>query len=164
MKKFYFYILLQVACTFCFSIYAGNYSKQAQVKDRLECFLSNPKLKRYHCKAPPPKVCPVNIIDMSRMQDFNYMVKARGLYDKYCQRCHDERGLGRGADGLNLELATPPDLHCIRSSACEVLDRDAYIFWTISEGGKPTGSEMPMFKGVLSKQEIFMIMAILRLL
>uniref|UniRef100_UPI003AF98478 c-type cytochrome n=1 Tax=Thiolapillus sp. TaxID=2017437 RepID=UPI003AF98478 len=35
---------------------------------------------------------------------------------------------------------------------------DAYLYWTIGEGGTPVGSAMPPFKDVLSEEEISRIM------
>ncbi len=39
---------------------------------------------------------------------------------------------------------------------------DEYLLWTVSEGGKEFGSEMPAFKEQLSREEIWHIIAYMR--
>jgi mono/diheme cytochrome c family protein len=39
---------------------------------------------------------------------------------------------------------------------------DPYLLWTISDGGGTFGTKMPAFKDVLSKQQIWQIVAYLR--
>ena len=80
------------------------------------------------------------------------------LFNANCASCHGESGRGDGpaAAGLNPRPAN------IARFARMPMASDAYLYWTIGEGGTPVGSAMPPFKDVLSEEEISRIMLYLR--
>ncbi len=84
--------------------------------------------------------------------------KGRVLYEKYCQVCHGASGRGDGpaAEGLD---PRPTD---IARSAKMPMASDAYLFWTLSEGGAAVGSAMPPFRDALGEDEIWSLILYLR--
>jgi mono/diheme cytochrome c family protein len=80
------------------------------------------------------------------------------LFERHCASCHGARGAGDGeaAAGLN-----PPPANVAFASRRPIAT-DAYLLWTIAEGGAPVGSAMPPFKDVLGEEEIWQIIAHLR--
>lgn len=80
------------------------------------------------------------------------------LYEQHCASCHGESGRGDGPAGKHL---SPRPANIARFSKMPMAS-DAYLLWTISEGGVALGSAMPPMKGVLSEQERWKIIAYLR--
>lgn len=79
--------------------------------------------------------------------------EGKNHYKALCQACHGEFG---GGDGLAGEQLTPRPAN-LKWTRKLPLDTDTFIFWTISEGGKPLGTAMPAFKNKLSDEEIWKI-------
>lgn len=77
----------------------------------------------------------------------------RNLYSKNCAACHGPTGLGDGEAGRNL-TPRPANIAAMRRMP---MATDAYLYWTIAEGGQPVGSAMPAFKQSLSENEIWEI-------
>lgn len=75
------------------------------------------------------------------------------VYAQNCAACHGPKGDGDGPAGQQLS-PRPADLTWLAHSG---LVGDQYIVWTVSEGGKPVGSAMPAFKGVLSHRDIWAV-------
>ena len=75
------------------------------------------------------------------------------LYQKQCLTCHGKTGDGDGPAGEQL-VPSPANLAFTRRLP---IATDAFIFWTISEGGKFFDSAMPAFGGQLSDKEIWQI-------
>jgi mono/diheme cytochrome c family protein len=80
------------------------------------------------------------------------------LYAQNCARCHGSTGLGDGEAGRALN-PSPALLAYMINMPMAV---DEYLLWTISEGGKPLGTDMPAFKGKLEPEEIWKIIAFMR--
>ena len=80
------------------------------------------------------------------------------LYTDSCASCHGARGLGDGEAGHDFKPPPANIAHMIRMP----MFNDAYLFWTVSEGGAPVGSAMPPFKDVLSDEEIWKVIADMR--
>ncbi len=88
------------------------------------------------------------------------IARGKEIYATKCAVCHGDSGDGKGPAGVALPLK-PPDL---RDKAGIAEMRDNYWFWRISEGGlvdpfKSKGSAMPAWKGDLSVQERWAVMA-----
>lgn len=82
----------------------------------------------------------------------------KALFEKNCSSCHGTSGRGDGpaARGLN---PAPANL----TAALKMpMASDAYLDWTISEGGVPVHSAMPPFKAVLSQDQIWQVVLYLR--
>ena len=60
------------------------------------------------------------------------------LYRDHCQTCHGAAGLGDGEGGKELN-PKPADIAFIMGRRVAT---DEFLFWTISEGGKPFNSGM----------------------
>lgn len=86
------------------------------------------------------------------------MEAAKALFDRNCAGCHGEKGLGDGVDGS----AVDPKPTNIARFAKMGMAKDDYLLWTLAEGGLPIASDMPAFKDVLSRNEIWQIVAYLR--
>lgn len=84
----------------------------------------------------------------------------KNLYSKNCASCHGPAGLGDGEAGRNLS----PRPANIAAMSKRPMASDAYLYWTIAEGGQPIGSAMPTFKQSLSESEIWEIIGYLRTL
>lgn len=80
------------------------------------------------------------------------------LYAQNCASCHGAGGLGDGEAGKTLS----PRPANIASFSKMPMASDAYLYWTISEGGIPVKSAMPPMKSALSEQEIWQIITYLR--
>jgi mono/diheme cytochrome c family protein len=80
------------------------------------------------------------------------------LYVENCASCHGATGLGDGEAGRALN-PSPALLAYMINMPMAV---DEYLLWTISEGGKPLGTDMPAFKDSLTKEQIWKIIAFMR--
>ncbi len=88
------------------------------------------------------------------------IARGREIYAAKCAVCHGDRGDGRGPARQVLPLK-PPDFRD-RVGVAEM--RDNYWFWRVSEGGqvepfKERGSAMPAWKGELSVEDRWAVMA-----
>ena len=68
------------------------------------------------------------------------------------------RGDGPAAQGL---VPAPANLTALTKTR---IASDAYLDWTISEGGVPVQSAMPPYKAALSKDDVWKLMLYLRTL
>ena len=100
------------------------------------------------CENQPIKINPI-------IFEFDSVASGRVLYASYCFGCHDIQGHGFGPDAKRLEhIPGRMDL-----SGDGLLHKDAFLFWTISEGGLPLGTEMPAFKKLLTEDQIWKIIS-----
>lgn len=97
----------------------------------------------------------VNSIQSNTAEAFN---RGKKLYQTNCASCHGQSGLGDGPAGINL---TPRPANIAAFSKMPMAS-DAYLNWTISEGGAPISSPMPAFKNLLNEQETWQIINYLR--
>lgn len=84
----------------------------------------------------------------------------KALFEKNCATCHGPAGRGDGpaAKGLN---PAPADLTAAMRMP---MATDAYLDWTISEGGVPVQSAMPPFKTTLAADDVWKLVLYLRTL
>jgi mono/diheme cytochrome c family protein len=80
------------------------------------------------------------------------------LYAENCASCHGKTGDGDGEAGKSL-TPSPALLSFLIERPISV---DPYLLWTISEGGKQFGTDMPAFKDKLSRDEIWKVVAYMR--
>jgi cytochrome c oxidase cbb3-type subunit 2 len=88
------------------------------------------------------------------------LARGKEIYTVSCAVCHGDTGDGRGPAGAALPLK-PSDF---RDKAGVAEMRDNYWFWRVSEGGQPEafkskGSAMPPWKGTLSVEDRWAVMA-----
>jgi mono/diheme cytochrome c family protein len=80
------------------------------------------------------------------------------LYADNCARCHGASGYGDGAEGRSLVPSPALLTYLVRMP----MAGDEYLLWAISEGGVAFGTDMPAFKGELTEDEIWAIIAYMR--
>jgi mono/diheme cytochrome c family protein len=84
--------------------------------------------------------------------------EGKTLFEKNCASCHGTAGHGDGpaAKGLNPAPAN------LAVAVKMPIASDAYLDWTISEGGVPVGSAMPPFKAILKPDQVWRLVLYLR--
>jgi mono/diheme cytochrome c family protein len=85
--------------------------------------------------------------------------RGRMIFERNCSSCHGWNGQGGGPGAFAL-VPAPADLEWLRNTPKQ--RADPYIYWTISEGGREFESDMPAFKGKLSKSDIWSVIAYIR--
>lgn len=85
--------------------------------------------------------------------------RGRAVFDQHCASCHGWSGQGNGPEAFAL-VPAPADLEWLARTPKS--RSQAYIYWSIAEGGRAFESEMPAFKQVLSKEDIWAATAYLR--
>lgn len=90
--------------------------------------------------------------------DAKIIGEGRVLYAENCASCHGATGMGDGevANSLN---PSPALLAYMIQMPMAV---DEYMLWSVSEGGKAFGTDMPAFKDVLTTDEIWKIITYMR--
>jgi mono/diheme cytochrome c family protein len=88
----------------------------------------------------------------------NAATLARGaaVYAQHCAACHGASGHG---DGPDADTLSPPPSDLAWLSALPMSQWDAYMNWTVSEGGVPFGTAMPAFKSTLPRSDAWAAIA-----
>ena len=82
------------------------------------------------------------------------------LYRTNCAACHGDLGEGDGPAAAGM---SPPPAN-LRWSMRRPVANDAYLMWTISEGGGQLGTAMPAFKDALTEADRWKLIRFLRTL
>jgi mono/diheme cytochrome c family protein len=82
----------------------------------------------------------------------------RAIFARDCASCHGANGLGNG-EAANALSPSPALLAYMIRRPIAV---DAYLLWTISDGGEQFGSAMPAFKDKLSNDDMWRVVAFMR--
>lgn len=82
--------------------------------------------------------------------------KGAQIYATDCQACHGSEGQGDGPAGASL---SPPPGNLAWLSDMPMGQWDAFIYWSVAEGGGQFGTAMPAFKDTLSKDDIWAVTA-----
>jgi len=77
----------------------------------------------------------------------------RAVYEDNCAICHGPTGMGDGEGGKDL---TPPPPRLVGTQARRLYS-DAFLLWTLSQGGEALGTDMPAFKDALSEDEMWRV-------
>lgn len=85
--------------------------------------------------------------------------RGRMVFERNCESCHGWSGEGTGPDAF-AQVPAPADLQWLARTPKR--PAQPYMFWTISEGGQAFESGMPAFKGKLSRQDIWAVIAYIR--
>jgi mono/diheme cytochrome c family protein len=80
------------------------------------------------------------------------------LYGQQCAACHGPQGMGDGEAGKDLNPSPALLAYMVQMP----MSVDKYLLWTISDGGQQFGTAMPAFKGSLSTEDIWKIVAFMR--
>jgi len=86
------------------------------------------------------------------------LVRGADVYKTNCISCHGETGLGDGPAGAALEPRPAEIAHSTQMLA------DDLLFYRVSEGGVPFQTAMPAWKGVLTEEQIWDVLAYVRTL
>ena len=113
-----------------------------------------------HAHVPAPLEYADVHVPLSVWTDAAMIARGKEIYTVRCAVCHGDEGDGKGPAGVALPLK-PSDF---RDKAGVAEMRTNYWFWRVSEGGqvepfKGKGSAMPPWKGELSVQERWAVMA-----
>ena len=113
-----------------------------------------------HAHVPAPTEYADIHVPLSVWTDAAMIARGKAIYTTRCAVCHGDSGDGKGPAGLALPL-TPANFRD-KDGVAEM--RDNYWFWRVSEGGqvepfKSEGSAMPPWKGQLSVEERWAVMA-----
>lgn len=80
------------------------------------------------------------------------------LYQRYCATCHGPRGAGDGPRAQRFSARMPDLGYTVDQDHAT----DAYLIWTIMQGGVSVGTEKPGFEDTLSERQAWQIIAYLR--
>jgi mono/diheme cytochrome c family protein len=113
-----------------------------------------------HAHVPAPLAYADGHVPIEVWTDPKMIARGKEIYTTTCAVCHGDNGDGKGPAGVALPLK-PSDF---RDKAGVAEMRDNYWFWRVSEGGqvepfKAKGSAMPPWKGALSVEDRWAVMA-----
>ena len=78
------------------------------------------------------------------------------VYVANCVSCHGPSGQGDGKAGRNL---SPPPGNLVWLSQMPTARLDAFMYWTVAEGGTAFATAMPAFKETLPTDDIWAVIA-----
>jgi mono/diheme cytochrome c family protein len=82
--------------------------------------------------------------------------RGAAIYEKNCVACHGATGEGNGAAARNL---SPPPTNLAWLARMPMAQWDSFLYWSVAEGGAQFKSAMPAFKDVLSKDDLWSVVA-----
>ena len=85
--------------------------------------------------------------------------RGRAIFDRNCAACHGWTGAGTGPEAF-AQVPAPADLEWLAHTPKR--PAEPYMYWTVAEGGRAFASEMPAFKGKLSRADIWSVIAYIR--
>ena len=91
--------------------------------------------------------------------DASILNNGRRVYAAACSVCHGATGAGNGPGGAALDPA-PSNIQ--RLPRMPMMSSDAYLYWTVAEGGAPIHTAMPAFGQSLTSDEIWSVILALR--
>jgi len=86
------------------------------------------------------------------------IAQGASLYREHCASCHGAAGEG---DGPRAQALSPP-MPSLPYTLEQEHSTDAYLLWTIMEGGEPVGTEKPAFENRLTTEQAWQIIAYMR--
>lgn len=124
-------------------------------------FFRKHNMKDYYCRDYLKTTCnstrlPVNPVAVN----VDNIYEGGRYYMEYCARCHGDSGRGNGPDAVR----HPFPIKILGWAGDGILERDAYLFWTIARGGADFGGSMPPFKDILSESAIWKVIHFLKTL
>lgn len=87
------------------------------------------------------------------------LANGQRVYTATCSSCHGETGAGDGPAG---EALDPRPSNIQRLPRMPMMSSDAYLYWTIAEGGEPVQTGMPAFRQTLSSDDIWSVILYVR--
>ncbi len=121
---------------------------------------SNPVYQERHIKALWGRLPePYEGIGNPLPSTSTHIEAGRALYQSRCITCHGVFGDGDGPTAIEL---TPPPAPLARITT-KPFASDAFLNWSISEGGVAFGTAMPAFKHTLSQNQIWQLALYIKL-
>ena len=115
----------------------------------------------YYCRDYLKVTCSsTNLLVNPISADVENVHEGGKYYMEYCSRCHGDSGRGNGTDAIRQQSPTRK----LGWAGDGILERDAYLFWTIAKGGDAFGGNMPQFKDILSEKAIWQVILFLKTL
>lgn len=159
--------ILTTICFFAFAVsaeaqdFADDHSSQdAGENHRMEAGMEHMhSMIRHHYVMR--EGLPMTYQELSNPITASESVLANGhrIYTAYCSTCHGETGIGDGPAGAALD---PSPSNIQRLPRMPMMSSDAYLYWTVAEGGLPIQTGMPAFKQMLTSDEIWSVILYLR--
>lgn len=109
---------------------------------------------RHHAKIPIEYAGLTNPVEVSDES----LARGESVYVLQCATCHGDGGMGDGPAGAALDPVPAPVAHSGQMMG------DDYLFWRISEGGKPFETAMPSFEASLDEAQRWDVINYLRAL
>lgn len=81
------------------------------------------------------------------------------IYTEVCSTCHGVSGAGDGPAGAALD---PSPSNIGRLPRNPTMSSDAFLYWTVAEGGIPIETGMPPFREALTPDEIWSVILYVR--
>jgi mono/diheme cytochrome c family protein len=82
--------------------------------------------------------------------------RGAAVYEKNCVACHGATGEGNGVAARNL---SPRPTNLAWLARMPMAQWDPFLYWSVAEGGAQFKSAMPAFKDVLSKDDLWSVVA-----
>ncbi|MBF0179141.1 MAG: c-type cytochrome [Magnetococcales bacterium] len=121
---------------------------------RRDFFISQ-KIHTTFCKMVLNKSCQDGSVIRNPIEaSWDNLVASQLLFRQHCQGCHGVNGKGSG-QGMG---------HAGRLDFAGkgLLQKDAYLFWTIHEGGSAFHSTMPAYKEILRQEDIWRLVLFIK--
>ena len=132
--------------------------KKQEKKDRIMAYFYKNDMGHYYCRDYLKTSCNnIKLLVNPIPGDLESIYEGGKQYLDYCARCHGDTGRGNGPDAIHLDAP----LEKLGWVGNEILERDAYLFWIIAEGGENYGGSMPQYKGILNETDIWKIILFL---
>jgi mono/diheme cytochrome c family protein len=87
------------------------------------------------------------------------LASGQQVYTEVCSTCHGVSGDGDGPAGAALD---PSPSNIGRLPRMPMMSSDAYLYWTVAEGGVPIQTAMPAFKQMLTPDQIWSVILYVR--
>ena len=87
------------------------------------------------------------------------LANGQRIYEEVCSTCHGVSGDGDGPAGATLD---PSPSNIGRLPRMPMMSSDAYLYWTVAEGGVPIQTGMPMFKQTLTQDQVWSVILYVR--
>ena len=111
-------------------------------------------MDRHHSVVPEDYVGLVN----PRVSYEASLARGEEIYQLHCATCHGDFGNGDGPGGVSMDPKPDPIAHTSQMMS------DAYLYWRITEGGKPFGTGMISYEAILEPSERWDVINYLRAL
>lgn len=88
------------------------------------------------------------------------LLRGGQVYARRCAGCHGAIAVPGGGKDAREFVPRPTDLMALRQLSPKA--RDAYMYWTIAEGGTAYFTAMPEYKKILPKRDIWSVIYFVR--